>query len=92
VWQPTSAVAKAYLDQLNRTKGITAQRAKTVTEVLAKADQIRTGKEGNAAATLTSVEAVATQIEGDAKAASGIDQKRLNALADTLRRRAASLR
>ena len=92
VWQPTSAVAKAYLDQLNRTKGITAQRAKTVTDVLSKADQIRTGKEGNAAATLTSVEAVATQLEGDARAANGIDQKRLNALADTLKRRAASLR
>jgi hypothetical protein len=77
---------------LNRTKGISTQRAKTVTDVLAKADQLRTGKEGSAAATLTALDAAAAQIEGDAKAAAGVDQKRLTALADTLRRRAASLR
>jgi hypothetical protein len=92
VWPPSSSVAKAYLDQLNRTKGISAQRAKTVTDVLGKADQLRTGKEGSAAGTLTALDAAAAQIEGDAKAATGIDQKRLNALADTLRRRAAGLR
>jgi hypothetical protein len=92
VWPPSSAVAKSYLDQLNRTKGISAQRAKTITDVLSKADQLRTGKEGGAAGTLTALDAAAAQVEGDAKAASGLDQKRLDALADTLRRRAASLR
>ena len=60
--------------------------------MLSKADQIRTGKEGSAPATLTSLDAVAAQVEGDAKAATGEDQKRLNALAETLRRRAAGLR
>ena len=92
VWPPSSAVAKSYLDQLNRTQGISSQRAKTITDVLSKADQLRTGKEGSAAGTLTALDAAAAQVEGDAKAASGLDQKRLNALADTLRRRAASLR
>jgi hypothetical protein len=92
VWPASSAVAKAYIDQLNRTKGISAERAKTVSDTLGKADQLRTGKEGGAAATLTALDAVAAQVEGDAKAASGQDQKRLNALADTLRRRAAGLR
>jgi hypothetical protein len=92
VWPASSSVAKAYLDQLNRTKGITAARAKTVLEVLGKADQLRTGKESSAAGTLTSLDAVATQLEGDAKAATGLDQTRLNALADTLKRRAAGLR
>jgi hypothetical protein len=91
-WPASSAVAKAYLDQLNRTKGISTQRAKTITDVLSKADQLRTGKEGSAAGTLTALDAAAAQVEGDAKAASGVDQKRLNALADTLRKRAASLR
>jgi len=85
-------VAKAYIDQLNRTKGISSQRAKMVTDVLGKADQLRTGKEGSAAGTLTALDAAAAQLEGDAQAASGLDQKRLNALADTLRRRAAGLR
>jgi len=92
VWPPSSAVARSYLDQLNRTQGISSQRAKTITDVLSKADQLRTGKEGSAAGTLTALDAAAAQVEGDAKAASGLDQKRLNALADTLRRRAASLR
>jgi hypothetical protein len=92
VWPPSSAVAKAYIDQLNRTKGISAQRAKTVNDVLGKADQLRTGKEGSAAGTLTALDAAAAQVEGDAQAATGLDQKRLNALADTLRRRASSLR
>jgi hypothetical protein len=91
-WPPSSAVARSYLDQLNRTKGISPQRAKTVTDVLSKADQLRTGKERSATETLTGLDAAAAQIEGDAKAASGVDQKRLTALADTLRRRAASLR
>ncbi|HUQ89298.1 MAG TPA: hypothetical protein VM096_17185 [Vicinamibacterales bacterium] len=92
VWPPSSAVAKAYIDQLNRSKGISSQRAKMVTDVLSKADQLRTGKEGSAAGTLTALDAAAAQVEGDAQAATGADQKRLNALADTLRRRAASLR
>ena len=34
VWPASSAVAKAYLDQLNRTKGISPQRAKTITDAL----------------------------------------------------------
>ena len=59
---------------------------------LSKADQLRTGKERSATETLTALDAAAAQIEGDAKSATGVDQKRLNALADTLRRRAASLR
>ncbi|HEX8030545.1 MAG TPA: hypothetical protein VF491_18855 [Vicinamibacterales bacterium] len=91
-WPASSAVAKSYIDQLNRSKGISAERAKTVVDTLGKADQLRTGKEGNAAATLTALDAVAAQVEGDAKAASGLDQKRLTALADTLRRRAAAFR
>ena len=85
-------IPEAYLDQLHRTNGISPQRAKTITDVLSKADQLRTGKESSAPATLTALDAAAAQVEGDAKAATGIDQKRLNALADTLRRRAAGLR
>ncbi len=67
-------------------------RAKTISDVLSKADQLRTGKESSAAGTLTALDAAAAQVDGDAKAASGLDQKRLAALADTLRRRAAGLR
>ncbi|HEX8030546.1 MAG TPA: hypothetical protein VF491_18860, partial [Vicinamibacterales bacterium] len=91
-YEATSAVAKSYVDQLNRTKGISAERAKAVTDGLAKVDELRTGKEKNAAAALDGLTAVATQVEADAKTKSGIDAKRLAALAETLRGRVARLR
>ncbi len=91
-FQPTTAVAKSYLDQLNRSKGITAERAKAVTEGLAKVDELRTGKERSAAATLASLDAVAAQLAADAKAAKGRDAMRLQALSDTLKGRTARLR
>ncbi len=91
-WQPTSAVARSYVDQLNRSKSITADRSKAITEALSKVDGLRTGREGNAKASLDALEALAGQVEADAAKASGVDQKRMKALADTLKGRAASLR
>jgi hypothetical protein len=88
----TTVVAKAYLDQLGRSNAISAERAKTVRDTLAKVDDLRTGKERNAAATLDALTAVATQLEADAKAKSGRDAMRLVALADTLKGRAQALR
>ena len=92
VWPASSAVAKAYLDQLNRNKAISAARASAVLSSLSKVDQLRTGKEGSAKATLEALDAVAAQVEGDAKAATGRDAARLKALAETLKRRAQALR
>ncbi len=91
-FEPTTAVAKSYLDQLNRTKGISAERAKAVNDNLAKVDDLRTGKERNAASALEGLEAVAAQLAADAVAASGRDAMRLRALSDTLKGRAARLR
>ncbi len=91
-FQPTTAVAKSYLDQLNRSKSISAERAKAVTDGLAKVDELRTGKERNAAATLDGLDAVAAQLAADAKTAKGRDAMRLQALADTLKGRTARLR
>ena len=92
VWPASSAVAKAYLDQLNRNKAISAARASAVLSSLSKVDQLRTGKEGSAKATLEALDAVAAQVEGDAKAATGRDAARLKALAETLKGRAQALR
>ncbi len=92
VWPASSAVAKAYLDQLNRSKSISADRARAVVTGLSKVDSLRTGKERNAANALTALDAVAAQVEGDAKTATGRDAMRLKALAETLKGRAASLR
>ena len=91
-WQPTSVVARAYLDQLGRTNAITPERARAVRDALARTDELRTGKERDAAARLDALNAVAAQVEADAKTKTGRDAMRLNALAETLRGRAAALR
>jgi len=91
-YEPTAAVAKSYLDQLNRTKGISAERARAVSDGLTKVDDLRTGKERNAAATLAALDAVADQLAADAKTAKGRDAMRLQALSDTLKGRTARLR
>ena len=92
VWPASSAVAKAYLDQLNRNRGISADRARAVVAGLSKVDSLRTGKERHAAESLTALDAVAALVEGDAKAATGRDAMRLKALAETLKGRAQALR
>ncbi len=91
-WQPTTAVAKAYMDQLNRSKSISAERVRAVNEALSRVDSLRTGKEGNARAALDQLDTVAAQVEAAGKSKSGIDAKRYAALAETLRGRAARLR
>jgi hypothetical protein len=91
-WQPTSAVAKAYMDQLSRSKSITADRVRATTEALSKVDSLRTGKEGNAKAALDQLDSLASQFDAEAAKSSGVDQKRYKALAETLRGRAARLR
>ncbi len=91
-WPATSIVAKAYLDQLGRTNAISAERAKAVRDNLAKVDELRTGKERDAAVRLDALAAVAAQVEADAKTNSGRDAMRLTALADTLKGRVQALR
>src|SRR4029450_10108521 len=70
-WPATSIVAKAYLDQLGRSNAISAERAKAVRDTLAKVDDLRTGKERDAASRLDALVAVAGQEEADAKSKSG---------------------
>jgi hypothetical protein len=83
VWEPTAVVAKAYMDQLSRSKSIDASRVKAVNDAMAK----NGGK-----AAVDELEKLAGQIDADAAKASGIDQKRMKALAETLRGRASRLR
>jgi len=85
VWEPTAAVAKAYMDQLSRSKSISAAQVKTVSDALSKAD-------GKSKAAVDQLETLAGQFDADAAKASGLDQKRMKALAETLRGRAARLR
>jgi hypothetical protein len=88
-WPATSAVARAYLDQLGRTKGIAADRAAAVKTVIEQADKVRSGKDKEAAA--QALESLSAQLEGDASSAAGRDADRLRSLASTLKARAAKL-
>jgi hypothetical protein len=84
-WPATSEVARAYLDQLGRSKGIQPARAAAVKAALDRADK----RESDAAAQL---DTLATQIQRDAAAASGRDADRLKSLAETLKGRAVKLK
>jgi hypothetical protein len=87
VWPAASVVARAYLDQLARSKGIVPARAAAVKAALARADRNQPGK-----AALDQLEALAHDLERDAGAATGLDAVRLRSLAATIKGRAAALR
>ena len=71
---------------------LSADRVRATTEALARVDSLRTGRESSAQAALDQLDSLASQFDADAAKASGIDQKRYKALAETLRGRAARLR
>ena len=86
-WPPSVAVARAYLDQLNRSKGISAARAAAVKSALDKVEKDRPNK-----AAIDQLDAVAKQVEQDAASATGLDAVRLKSLAASMKARAARLR
>jgi hypothetical protein len=92
VWPASSVVARAYVDQLTRTKGILPERAGAVTAALARADRLRSGRDRGAAGVLDQLDALAIQLEGDAAGAPARDAVRLRSLAATIKGRAAGLR
>jgi hypothetical protein len=92
VWPANAVVARAYLDQLGRSKGLQPERARAVKTALDRADGLRAGQKGGAAV-LDELDALAAQLERDAAAASdGRDAARLRALAATIKGHAAKLR
>jgi hypothetical protein len=85
-WPATVTVSRAYLDQLNRSKGISAERAAAVKSALDKAER------DSAKGAVARLEAVAKQVEQDAASAAGQDAARLKSLAASMKARAARLR
>jgi hypothetical protein len=71
-WAASPVVARAYLDQLTRTKGLTAERVAAV----------RSAVEGHDKAKL---QELAGQLEQGASSASGRDAARIRSLAETLK-------
>jgi hypothetical protein len=92
VWPASSVVARAYVDQLTRSKAIAPERAAAVGADLDRVDRLQTGKERGAAAILDRLTALAAQIDRDAAGAAGRDAARLRSLAATLRGRVEKFR
>ena len=88
-WPPSFIVAKAYIDQLLRTKAIAADRASALRT------QMDAAEKGSGRARTTALDALAklvTQVEADAAKATGRDAMRMKALADAITKRSAELR
>ena len=81
-WPVHPVVARAYLDQLGRRNVIAAERTAAVTDAL---DRLLVGDPGAGAPTTDELEALAAQLTNDSLNASGRDQGRLRALAETVR-------
>jgi hypothetical protein len=92
VWPATAVVALAYVDQLTRSKGIEAERARTLTAALKRLDQLKSGRDRGAAALLDQLDAEAADLERKAGAADPRDAKRLQLLSSTIKTRTSSLR
>ncbi len=90
-WPATTLVAKAYLDQLGRTHGITSARATAVKSAIEKADRIHAKSDKGAPAAAEGLLGAVTELESDAASATGIDANRLKALAATLKGRAEAI-
>ena len=90
-WPANAAVARAYLDQLTRSKGMPPARVSAVRDALARVDALRTGRPRDAAARLDRLDTLAAQLN-DAATASGRDAARMNALAATMKGMTAALR
>jgi hypothetical protein len=86
-WPANVVVARAFLDQLNRSKGISAARAAAVKSALDKTEKDKAAK-----GAVDQLDAVAKQVEQDASSASGQDATRLKSLAAAMKARATRLR
>jgi hypothetical protein len=91
-WPAISVVSLAYVDQLLRSRAIQPARAEEVRTTLERADKIRSARQRGASAALNQLDALAVQLDSDARASGGLDASRLQALASTLRARVARLR
>ncbi len=71
VWPPSFALARAYLDQLARSNGLSASRLAAVRSALASAEKASGGARSSA------LSALATQLDGDASGSSDAAKVRL---------------
>jgi hypothetical protein len=83
----TFVVARAYLDQLSRSKALQPERVAAIKSAIDRGDRRSPGR-----ADLDQLDTLAGQLEKDASAATGRDATRLQALASTIKERVSRLR
>ena len=88
-WPVRPVVALAYLDQLERSDTLTAERRTALSDLLDRVAQVGSGSDAGVAAELVSA---AEALESDVAEASGRTEQRLQGLAETLASLAARLR
>jgi hypothetical protein len=89
-WPASFVVARAYLDQLSRTKGISPARVSALKSAIDRADKLKPGSGKNPV--LDELTNLSKQLDADANAANPADASRLHTLAATIRVRASELR
>jgi hypothetical protein len=77
VWPPSFALARAYLDQLERSRGLAPERVSSVRDALARAERLSGQARGDALARL------ASELSGEAQSA--VDQAKVRMLAEAVR-------
>ena len=90
-WPATAVVGRAYLDQLTRSKAISAARATAVRGVLDRADSM-TNRTSRVGETVQQLESLAGELQTDESRLSGADKTRTHALAELLKTRASALK
>ncbi len=86
-WPATFVVARAYLDQLTRSKALQADRVTAIKSAIDRAD-----RRSPARADLDALDTLASQLDKEAGAATGRDAMRMQSLASTLKERVSRLR
>jgi hypothetical protein len=89
-WPATFVVARAYLDQLERTRTMAPDRLTAMRTAIDQAEKAPAGKDRRAA--VDQLEKLAGQLETDAAKAAYKDQGRLTSLAATIKSRVKALR
>jgi hypothetical protein len=87
VWPASFTVSRAYLDQLNRTKALPADRAAALKSAIDKADKNKPSK-----GALDQLDSLAAQLDKDAASVSGVDAMRMKALAESIKAKTSKLR
>jgi len=88
MWPANFIVARAYLDQLTRSRGIAAERATAVQAAIDRVDRQRRRDRR----TLDQLDTLATELERDADGTIGRDAERMRSLAATIKGSVARLR